>query len=59
MAATKTKSTELSNVDFLIKTLRNVAEYEGEDASIRLRACDRIALVAGIYRVEKGNGNVS
>ncbi len=54
MAATKTKKTELSNVDFLVRTLRTIAESgDCDDISlgIRLKACDRLALLTGVYTV--------
>ena len=49
----KTKLAELSNEDFLVLQLRDISEHPDSSPSLRLQVLDRLALIAGIYRVGK------
>ncbi len=53
MAKPKIKTSELSDADFLVLQLRNVAEHPDSSPSIRLQVLDRLALILGVYRVGK------
>ena len=51
----KPKTETLSNAEYIVAQLRNIATGNDEpnSARIRLQALDRLATITGVYRVEK------